>query len=189
MNTSIFYGGGIPANGKTKEESGAPLQGDALARIQAEYRAKAEDAGYSIEEILEREGKPVNKSLVQISNKGIVINERYSLELIPSERAFYILIARHPDGILIKDFSLQRFKSEYKSIYEGLNRNRKVKFQNDTMSFNLDDKDLIRRYRSSINKAISSIDEANDIDLSSCLIVGKKWRIKADVVFVTDISG
>ena len=185
--TSIFYGGGIPVGRNTcKESTEAPSQGDPLDDMIAEYRAKAQDMGYSTEEIAARERQHVTPSIVYISNGSITL-DGHKLELIPSVKAFYILIANHPEGVFRKDLSKSDYLYEYRDYYISLDRTRALKSQNDTMSFELEKE--ASKYRTTINKAIERIEAAHGgINLSSCKIYGTKWRITAKVENLMVIS-
>lgn len=192
--TSIFYG-----DGPAREESGvktgsAPLCGDPLDDLRAQLMAKAEEAGFSKEEISQRLKEEPHVAEVVLSESSIKVGGHELEHLNPSVRAFYILVARHPEGIvkeedpesILKGSFRDRYLAEYKDILSKLERSRKAKKSNG-IKFDLDSR--FPHYRNDVNNAITAIEKANgDLDLSSCKVFGEKClKITAKVVDLTAI--
>jgi hypothetical protein len=159
-----------------------------LDDLRAQLVAKAEEAGYSKEEIKRRLGKEPYLAEVVLTGSDITV-DGYKLErLNPSVRAFYILVARHPEGIekkedpRLKGSFQERYEEEYKAIFNSLASIRKKR-----ATISLDAR--FQRYRDDVNKAIKAVEEAHgNLDLSSCKVVGTKcWKISARVVDMTDM--
>lgn len=188
---SMFYGGGYyddegqpsaatkPAEDNFSKEGWCPLCGDPLDHILADCEMKAEEKGYSWEEMIQRlqDRKPAPSVIL---NDDAILIEGHPLEgLNPSVRAFYILVCRHPEGISVGKENLhERYLDEYKGIYYGLNRKRKPK-SDKGITFELDRRAW--RYRDDINKAIKKLEERTGLDLSRCCIYGDSncWRVLA----------
>ena len=190
--TSIFYGGG-PAREESGVKTGsAPLCGDPLDDLRAQLMAKAEEAGFSKEEISQRLKEEPHVAEVVLSESGIKVGGHELERLNPSVRAFYILVARHPEGIvkeedpesILKGSFQGRYLAEYEDILSKLKRIRKEKEFNG-ISFDLDAR--FPRYRDDVNKAIKTVEEAHEgLNLSSCKVVGTKClKITARVIDMT----
>ena len=189
---SLFHGGGPAKDESGKKPGQAPLCGDPLDDLRAQLVAKAEEAGYSKEEIKRRLGKEPYLAEVVLTGSDITV-DGYKLERLNSSvRAFYILVARHPEGIekkedprgLLKGSFQERYEEEYKAIFNSLTSIRKKR-----ATISLDAR--FQRYRDDVNKAIKSVEEAHgNLDLSSCKVVGTQcWKISARVVDLTDMTG
>lgn len=188
--TSLFYGGGPAKDESGRKPASAPLSGDPFDHLRAQFIAKAEEAGYSKEEINRRLVEEPHLAEVVLTTCDIIVGG-YNLEhLNPSVRAFYILVARHPEGLekkedpkgLLKDSFQERYIEEYKEIFNRITSIRKKR-----ATFDLDARFL--RYRDDVNKAIKAVEDAHKpLDLSSCMVVGTKcWKINAKVVDLMDM--
>lgn len=175
--TSIFYGGGITVNGKTsKASTGAPLQGDPRHDLLARHRIEEEDLGITgdtHEEVLKEADR---KAYVRITRDKITL-DGHELKLKPSWKAFYILVANHPEGI--KQGQIRElYLDDYQDIYYEIERERAEK-KGKPMKFELDIESS--RYVSEINNRIKQIEEKTGLVLVSCKIMGDPMRIYARV--------
>ena len=123
--------------------------------------------GYSMEEI-EKRTKVLETTSISIVNYEIRLGE-YALDAPdPTCRAFYILLSKHPNGILKKDLNAL-YKEEFLSILKAIPRERAQSKKKNNISLN----DQASLYKCKINKAIEDIEnEHGGINLSSCKIGG-----------------
>lgn len=188
---SIFYGGGIVPGSKEKPEektSSTPLNGGPLHDKIAQLYAAASEEGFSKEEIKKRLHEDPEVAEVTLTDSDISINGISLGRLNQSVRAFYILVARHPEGIekekdpngLVKD-SFGKYLDEYMSIQDEMIgiRGKKVL---DKSEFNIDSR--FPHYRNQVNNAITKVEEENGgLNLSSCKVYGTQcWKITAKVI-------
>ena len=182
---SPFYGGGLSL-GQT--ETGCPLQGDPIDDLIARTKAEMEDQGYSFKEVQERINKEPYNARIVITKDAITLDGFPLEKLTPSERAFYILVCSHPEGLEVGKFHDEHI-DDYQDIFWKLNRKRKEK-EKHGVSFELDRR--ASHYKDSIKKAIEKIEQEHPgVNLSSCKIYGeKKWRIQTKLVWVNlDLMG
>lgn len=187
---SVFYGGEMPSKaGPETKTTSAPLGGDPMDDKIAQLCAALSEEGYSKREIQKRLKEDPEVAEVTLTDSDIIINGiPLNGRLIPSVRAFYILVARHPEGIekekdpegVLKD-SFCKYLDEYKSIHDELKGIRKKKVL-DKSRFNIDSR--FPRYRDIVNDAITEVEEENGgLNLSSCKVVGTRClRITAKVI-------
>jgi len=187
---SVFYGGGVPSKaGRETNTASAPLAGGPLDDKIAQLYAAASEDGFSNEEIQKRLKADPEIAEVTLTDSDLIINGiPLNGRLIPSVRAFYILVARHPEGIekesdpkeLVKD-SFCKYLDEYKNIHDELTGIRKKKVL-DMSRFNIDSR--FPRYRDIVNDTITEVEEENGgLNLSSCKVVGtRRLSISAKVI-------
>ena len=194
-STILFRGESAPKESGKKLES-LPLCGDPLDDLRNQLIAKANELGFSNEEINRRLKEEPHLAEVILSESDITVDGYKLKRLNPSIRAFYILVARHPEGIekevdpqgRLNESFQHKYIKEYKDIFNKLERTRKEKEGSKGRSFDLDSR--FPRYRNDVNKAITAIEEAHKkLNLSSCKIVGTKcWKITAKVIDLTLIT-
>lgn len=188
---SVLYGGGFAPDAKGEPKiktSSAPLNGDPLDDIIARLYAEGTEKGYSKEEITMRLHKVPEVAEVTLIDSDIIINGIALSHLKPSVRAFYILVARHPEGIekekypggLLKD-GFRKYLDEYESILNEL-KGACEKSVFDKSKFNIDSR--FPHYRDKVNKTIKEVEDNNGgLNLSSCKVVGTRCMyISAKVI-------
>lgn len=193
--TSIFYGGGPVKDESDKKPGSAPLCGDPAGDLIVRMYAEASEEGIPKEMIDQRIKDGLHIANIVLSESDITV-DGYKLEhLNPSVRAFYILVARHPEGIKRKvspdpkkdKDSFDCYLGEYKEIFSKLLRTRKEK-ESKGISYDIDAR--FPHYRDAVNKAITAIEDAHKpLDLSSCKVPPTKcWKISANVVDLMAIT-
>lgn len=170
----MFYGGGYyddeeqtsaaakPAVDTFSKEGSCPLCGDPVDDKIVEARLVARKLGVSRDEFVKKVNSEPNHPNIAFDETTITV-DGYPLTGLPmAERAFYILLYRHPVGIKPGTLNSEHL-GEYQEIYNSLKGQRRKKIQNG-ISFDLDKR--AAHYKNTINRTISKIENDENVTFS-----------------------